>query len=110
MQKFYGPWLISFLLSACGSIQWKNNPTSGENYDPKFSVLRDKILMPKCASCHLNFDNYDDVISYVKIGDPSESRLYKEVANWRMPQNAPHLSDYEVKTFYKWISAGAPNE
>lgn len=75
-----------------------------------FDILSAKIFQPKCLACHVQFGNYNDLMSsgFVVAKNPESSRLYQMVASGQMPKNGTPLSEAEVKAIYEWISNGSP--
>ncbi len=56
-------------------------------------------------------ENYDQIMKYVKPGDPENSTLYKVLIGDGVPQMPPEgkLPDNLIQTIYNWIKQGALN-
>lgn len=85
--------------------------------EAKFSSISQRILEPKCVSCHgptraasgKRLDSYSATLGTVHAGVPTDSSLYTECKSGQMPEGAPHLSAEELDVIYQWILTGAPN-
>ena len=78
--------------------------------DPTFSSLEEITFGPTCVRCHPTLATYDGVMQIVHAGDPAMSRLYQEVEQGSMPQQAPKLSTGEIAAIKEWIVLGAKND
>ena len=94
---------------SCGRMTWKNPPAAGL-YDPRFTIIRDKILIPRCLSCHIGFEAHKEVMQYVEPLLPDKSRLFDTINHGQMPQNGVKLADFEINTISTWIRNGALND
>lgn len=66
-----------------------------------FEEVSAKVLKPRCAECHVEFDGYAAVRS--ALGD-----IRSLVASNVMPKNRPMLSEADKAYLFAWIDAGAP--
>jgi len=88
-----------------------------------YKVIQDKILIPKCATCHQVKNgkippHEVDLTSYEKLngghhvlvvpGKPEKSELFISITRTedRMPYNEPALSDDEILIIRNWILKG----
>jgi uncharacterized membrane protein len=102
------------------------NPLGGlrlrEGQIPGFNLVFEKVLQPKCLSCHSGAGAARgvDVSSYLKLlaspgavtaSDPGHSSLYTSLldsARVRMPWMSTALHPAEVALVRQWIDGGAP--
>jgi hypothetical protein len=82
------------------------------------------VLVSHCgtAGCHdatthkegYNFTSYAYVMSAVNAGNPTKSRLYRQITasgeDKMPPATQPQLTAAQIDSIYKWISYGAKNE
>lgn len=114
-------WTFSF--AACSFRIDKTKDASGgvESQNIKsFATLKSDILDTRCARCHtgpsgdggVDLSSYESILrnpGLVEPGQPSQSRLYTEVASGDMPESGPSLSPSEMQAIEDWILAGAPD-
>lgn len=108
------------ILTACGYRDFKNDDFSenaGELKTATFSVINRMIIQPKCVSCHVHAEgseeslhNYNAVREFVTPGNPSRSKLLREVKTGEMPILMPALTDDEVLAIDHWIRNGSLND
>jgi len=88
----------------------------GNTVEPKFKSIFDKILAPKCMTCHQNrnykFDNYTNTVRAITANQADNSILYQAITSGRnggkMPQGGA-LSSTEIIAIKDWINSGAQN-
>ncbi len=96
-------------LMACGSREVKGGLSQNEAFPATFTSIRDRIILPKCASCHEEMMSYKELTSkYVVAGQPAESEFYTEVEGDGMPLYSDKLLDEEKLAIKTWIEKGAP--
>lgn len=96
-------------LSSCGSRNL--SAPAIEAYPPHFAALRDRVLRPRCGSCHPKILLYKEVRSYLVIpGKASESHLFNLINNGEMPKYGKKLTDEEIEAIKSWINNGATND
>jgi hypothetical protein len=102
----------------------------GENGDPAarsvelratYASIRENIIVPKCLRCHtgpssphgINLENYKTTVHshlfppLVEPGYPEKSSFYTACESGDMPDEAPKLSDAELRAIFDWIKDGA---
>jgi uncharacterized membrane protein len=112
---FFILFVSGFFLAGCNMREDKNqiSPlTSG-----KFAVIQQKIISPKCVTCHSGPSAADgiDLSSYSLImqsravvpHDPEKSSFYLSVAAGRMPKGRERLSQEDQDLIFSWIKDGA---
>ncbi len=109
--KCLGVLLLTLVLAGCG----RRYPSSAapSRLVPRFSAIRDQILIPNCTSCHRSFETYAGVRPYVttsrrKGGDSNE--LIEVIRENEMPPLGPPLTNAELQTIEDWIALGALND
>ncbi|WP_127716337.1 hypothetical protein [Halobacteriovorax sp. HLS] len=69
----------------------------------ELSFIKEKILMPKCISCHGWISDDSKILSRVVAGEPESSMLYRRTNDGTMPFGGPPLTKDEVTLIYKYI-------
>jgi cytochrome c5 len=113
---------VILVMSGCNYQVTKSPTENGVSAQAlnSFSALSANIFEPKCAQCHagsgaaggVDLSSYAAIMSHsglIKVGDPSTSLIYTEVASGDMPDSGPALAEAEIKAIQDWIVAGAPN-
>ncbi len=83
--------------------------------NPAYSELQQKIITPKCVSCHSaglhNFSNYSAVMASgtVIAGDLAGSTFYQQILTGAMPRGGQPLSSTDAAAIKSWIEGGALN-
>lgn len=94
---------------SCGSREL--SVSDEEAYPPHFAAIRDRILKPRCATCHAKIVLYKEVASdLVVAGDPGKSALFEEIDSGGMPKYGGKLTDEEIAAVKTWIMNGALND
>lgn len=99
--------LLVLILSSCGnSIEFKEErPSAFQGNVPleelNFKNISQKIIAPKCLSCHPGYSDYTTVF------DKKDSMLSNILSN-RMPKNSSPLEDDLKALFATWVQNGAP--
>jgi mono/diheme cytochrome c family protein len=83
--------------------------------DKTFTSISANILVPKCTGCHgainpkdgISYASYSATLRTLRIGSPSESRLYQSCAQGEMPPGPNRLSTAELRAISEWIADGA---
>ncbi len=100
--------LIALIFLSCGKQLGSQDEsqfqaielTSEVSFDDLFST----VLGPKCIQCHSWAQSEQELLQYVKKGEPEQSKLYQVVENNSMPLGGPILSDIEKVVVYDYIS------
>jgi mono/diheme cytochrome c family protein len=100
------------LAAACNSHIDKNQPAVGGS---KYSAIQERIIKPKCLSCHsgvapadgLDLSSYAGVMSQVVAEEPDKSPFYQSVLTGRMPKSRPAISKTDLELIAQWIKGGA---
>ena len=69
-----------------------------------------KIIKSNCLKCHENIrllKTYEDILKYVKSGNSSNSKIYKQITT--DDKHKKRLKDKEKEIIKKWIDFGAKN-
>lgn len=112
---------VGLLLAGCEYSTPKQDLTNDERISPKFSVVFNRVIAPKCISCHqgakaphgIDLSTYDKIVlsgltpPLVVPGKPKESSLLTVMETGDMPPRGPALFAEEVLVVEKWIEAGA---
>jgi len=85
---------------------------SCKNEDSDFASIFNKIIKPKCLSCHspsdpISLDNYLEIMKYVVPESPSSSPLFTQVQTGKMPSGLDALNSIEIEAIQNWILIGA---
>lgn len=68
---------------------------------PDFSSLLERVLRPRCVSCHQHYATY--------AGASREARaILSAVESDRMPKGGPPLAAWQKEALRRWVEAGAP--
>jgi uncharacterized membrane protein len=102
---------IVFLTSACGNFfdsktaPAPNSPSEipGSGSTILFAEVREKIFVPFCIQCHVQYGDYTFVQQDLK-------NIKTAVNQNRMPKNQSPLSSEQKQLLAEWISSGAQNE
>lgn len=101
-------WAIA-LLSSCGDYLENKKTTpdfklSTDQYSNlNFTTIKESVLVPRCISCHQQYDSYQGVIREL-------SAIQSAVNSNRMPKSNGPLSIEQKAILESWIEQGAPNE
>lgn len=94
-------------LTSCGSRDLTESAETA--YPADFVHLRDRILRPRCGSCHPKILQYKEVVSHLAVsGKPQASELYTVLESGEMPPYGSKLSDGEKEAVKQWIIKGLP--
>ncbi len=88
---------------------------------PTYASIREKILVPKCLSCHsgpnsphgLDLSTFEGVMGQkhfpplIVPGHPDRSSLYTVVKSGAMPKMMGRLSEKDILAISTWIKNGA---
>lgn len=99
--------LVGLMGTSCGK---RFDSTTGNLLEPKFSAIRDQILVPSCVSCHRAFETYAGVRRKVSLTSGDDDDILGQVSSGEMPPAGPRLSTAEISTITAWIARGAPND
>ncbi len=84
---------------------------------PTYASVRANILATRCVLCHggslgteegYSYATYTATLRSVRVGQPSQSKLYTICLSGEMPERFSRLSTPEMNALSGWISAGAP--
>jgi hypothetical protein len=101
--------LSLLLFVACGERKLKDGVSGEEAFPPRFSEIRDRIIVPKCAGCHEEMMSYKILTTkYLVSGSPEQSGFFTEVQGDSMPPYSDKLLDEEKASIRTWIEKGAP--
>ena len=113
MKRIFAIILLS-TLSACmqtGEDEYKNfEITDLSQIAINFDFLKEKVLAPKCLSCHAWAATETQTLKYVKKGQPELSPLFIAVDNGSMPLGGT-INDSQkemIKLYIAGLSAAAP--
>ena len=108
---------ISILISSCGykdqsglKFEVTNSFNTALEKKVSYQLVNEKILIPKCLSCHdnsvkINLETYADV--YGHIGKIKQSTI----SSRKMPKAPyPALTKEEIELLTAWIQVGAPEK
>ena len=99
--------LLMILVCSCGnSIEFKEgrpSPFQGNASlaELNFENISEKILTPKCISCHPGYSDYNTVFG-------KKDDMLSNILSNRMPKNAAPLEDDLKGLFAAWVQRGAP--
>ena len=96
------------LLASCGkksALQFTDSSLQLSESDASFVALKNKILVPKCLSCHSESDTVRGISSWVVAGNPEASSLYTQTKNGSMPMNRAQLTGVELEMIHDFITA-----
>ncbi len=98
-----------FLLIGCGSDRAINSGVADqEAFPPTFTAIRQRIIEPRCTSCHESFVSHNLLVKkFIVPGSPQASELFEEVENGAMPPYGSKLMDEEIEAIRVWIENGA---
>ncbi len=112
--------LILILFVGCGNYSQVKAPFSNQEASADsgksvpsssidFQMIKDKILAPKCISCHtgkhLAYENYQVVKA---VATEMISRIESSNPSQRMPQNSAPLAESDIELLKNWVENGAP--
>lgn len=111
MLKFILLLMGSLFVVSCGNfIKPKHqqapsasNDVSNVGSGVAFAEVRDKIFVPHCVKCHIQYGDYD----FVK---PSLTSIVSSIEENRMPKGGPPITEDLKVLLRSWVSGGAPNE
>lgn len=108
--------IVAWIAAANGATGGGGLPVI-EPLTATFKSINDRILTPKCLSCHsgtgardgVRLDSYSRVLARVNLTVPSESELIKICEEGEMPPGPDDLSSEEIAVMRQWVAAGALN-
>lgn len=68
-----------------------------------FEQVKNEILTPSCLGCHRSMNTEENLMKWININDPQNSRLYLSVKEQRMPKNAPPLTEAKLKLISDYL-------
>ena len=99
--------LFSVALLACGDRTLKSGVV--DPFPPRFTVIKERILLPKCGKCHSLVESHKLLMDgWVIPGNAAASELYEATEGGSMPPYGSKLLDEEIEGIRQWIDAGAP--
>lgn len=111
-----GKWLrrvvsVVLVYAAVGCGTRELSVPASDAYPPTFSAIRERILKPRCASCHPKIVLYSAIMSdLVVAGRPGSSAMFEEIDSGGMPKYGGKISDEEINAVKTWIENGASND
>lgn len=97
---------LEFVRNYVASFQ---RPAETESPEPLpaagFDELKEKILIPKCLSCHKKMGDEENIQRWVNVDAPLESKLYLRTLDRSMPKGGEPLSDEEMKLIKRYLGA-----
>jgi uncharacterized membrane protein len=92
-------------VSGCDTKELSSGAIATKAFPPKFSAIRDRILVPRCQYCHTNFESYEAVHELA-----AEGELLEVLVEGEMPENGARLMDEEIDAIRQWIANGGAND
>lgn len=68
-----------------------------------FQNLKASVIEAKCLSCHSDFAQEENLLSYIEGNDPEKSKLFEVVKDGSMPMDAPVLNSEELELVRNYI-------
>lgn len=68
-----------------------------------YDELKEKILVPKCMSCHKKAGEESNIMRWINQDSPMESKLLKSTESGRMPKDNPPLSASELNLIKNYL-------